>query len=192
MEFNDLPIGDAIGYLRDRHGIEIQLDEKSLVGSGIKTESPLTMNVKGISLRSALRLMLSRLSDNAVFIVADEVLLITSREGTARRKLVRIYDVSDFSDQQGPVGRDPFGPQARQPPPYAAGPSAGVQGLVNVIERAIAPGTWGDKHGSGVVPLVRNDSSLLVVHHSAGVHDEIVDLLSSLREMQRRARRAER
>jgi hypothetical protein len=156
----------------------------------ITSDTPVTRNLKGISLRAALRLLLRPLQ--LTYVVDDEVLLITSHEGAGQRKSIRIYDVSDFAEQQGPVGRDPFGAPSPPPPGYAAGPPAGIQGVVNVIEQAIAPGTWGVKHGSGVVPLVRKDSAHLVVHHSANVHDEIVDLLSSLREMQRRARRAER
>ena len=190
MEFNDVPLREAINYLKQRHEIEIQIDDRALTDLNITSDTPVTRQLKGISLRSALRLLLRPLQ--LTYVVDDEVLLITSHEGTAYRKLVRIYDVTDFAEQHGPVGRDPFGPQGQEPPPYAAGPMTGVQGLVNVIERAIAPGTWGDKHGSGVVPLMRNDTALLVVHHSAGVHDEIVDLLSSLREVQRRGRRAER
>jgi hypothetical protein len=192
FEFNETPLRDAIQYLKDQHGIEIQIDEKELTESGVKRDAPVTLAVKGVSLRSALRLLLSQVSNSATFVVADEVLLITTREGARKRTSVRIYDVSDFAEPQVAVGGDPFGPQAPAPPPYAAGPQSGVHGLVNVIERAIAPGTWGADHGSGVVPLVRNDSALLVVHHSAGVHDEIVDLLSSLREMRKRGRRAER
>jgi hypothetical protein len=192
MEFNDLPLRDAVGYLKDKHGIEIQIDEKDLAECGVKKDAPITLTVKGISLRSALRLLLSQLSKSATFVVADEVLLITSREGAMQRKSVRIYDVSDFVEPRSTAGGDPFGAPAPAPPPYAAGTLTGVQGLLNVIERAIAPGTWGAEQGTGVVPLVRNDSALLVVHHSASVHDEIVDLLSSLREMRKQGRRAEK
>jgi hypothetical protein len=192
MDFNDVPLRDGIAFLKDLHGIEIQIDEKELSESGVKKDAPVTLQVKGISLRSALRLLLSQLSNNATFVVSDEVLLITTREGARQRKSVRIYDVSDFAEPPAALGSSPFGSQAPAPPQYAAGPQSGVHGLVNVIAQAIAPGTWGTDHGSGVVPLVRNDSALLVVHHSAHVQDEIVDLLSSLREMQKPRRRAER
>jgi hypothetical protein len=192
MDFTDTPLRDVMAFLKDQHGIEIQIDEKELAESGVKKDAPVTLAVKGITLRSALRLLLSQLSKSANFVVADEVLLITSREGAMQRKSVRIYDVSDFAEPPVAMGSNSYGPPAAAPPQYAAGSQSGVHGLVNVIEQAIAPGTWGADHGSAVVPLVRNDSALLVVHHSPGVQDEIVDLLSSLREMRKPRRRAER
>jgi hypothetical protein len=192
MDFTDTPLRDVMAFLKDQHGIEIQIDEKELAECGVKKDAPVTLAVKGITLRSAMRLLLSQLSKSATFVVSDEVLLITSREGAMQRKSVRIYDVSDFSEPPVAMGSNAFGHQAAAPPQYAAGPQSGVHGLVNVIEQAIASGTWGADHGSGVVPLMSNDSALLVVHHSPGVQDEIVDLLSSLREMRKRARRAER
>jgi hypothetical protein len=191
FEFNDTPFSTGIDFLRDKHGIEMQIDEKWLGEEGVTSDSAVTLQLKGVSLRSGLRLLLSQLSNSATFVVCDEVLLITTRDGARQRKSVRIYDVSDFAEPQVTAGRDAVGTA----PPATSYPGAqpgGVQNLVNVIEQAISPGTWGSDHGSGVVPLVRNDSALLVVHHSAGVQDEIVDLLSSLREMRRRARRTER
>ena len=45
---------------------------------GIGTDTPVTKNLKGITLRSALRLMLRELS--LTYIIKDEVLLITTPE----------------------------------------------------------------------------------------------------------------
>jgi hypothetical protein len=191
FDFNDTPLSDGIDFLRDKHGIEIQFDIKELSENGVKKDAPVTLAVKGVSLRSALRLLLLQLSNSATFVVSDEVLLITTRDGARQRSSVRIYDVSDFAESQAAAGRYAVG----SAPPATSYPGAqpgSVHDLLNVIEQAISPGTWGPDHGSGAVPLVRNDSALLVVHHSANVHDEIVDLLSSLRELRKRARRAEK
>ena len=58
LEFVETPLTDVIDYLKDYHKIEIQLDKKALDDVGIGTDTPVTINLKGISLRSALRLML--------------------------------------------------------------------------------------------------------------------------------------
>ena len=109
FDFTDLPLRDVIQFLKDQHRIEMQLDEKRLAESNVTGDSPITMQVRGISLRSALRLLLSRLSEDATFVVADEFLLITTRQGDRLRKTVRIYDVSDFVEPQVAVGGNPYG-----------------------------------------------------------------------------------
>ena len=81
-----MPLRDAVEFIKDKHGIEIQLDERLLTEATVTTDTPITINVKGTSLRSAFRLMLSRLPNHPTFIIQDEVLLITSRE-TVRRSI---------------------------------------------------------------------------------------------------------
>ena len=76
LEFIETPLQDVIDYLKDYHGIEIQLDKKSLDEMSIGTDTPVTKNLKGISLRSALRLMLRELG--LTYVIQDEVLLITT------------------------------------------------------------------------------------------------------------------
>ena len=61
LEFIETPLSDVIDYLKDYHNIEIQLDNKALTDVGIGSDTPVTKNLKGISLRSALRLLLGDL-----------------------------------------------------------------------------------------------------------------------------------
>ncbi len=67
LEFTDQPLSDVIDYLKDYHSqmlghpIEIQLDTKALNDAGIAPDTPVTKNLKGITLRSALRLLLKEL-----------------------------------------------------------------------------------------------------------------------------------
>ena len=65
-----------IDYLKDLHSIEIQIDEKALADMGIGSDTPITRNLKGITLRSALRLMLKEL--DLTYVIRDEVLSITT------------------------------------------------------------------------------------------------------------------
>ena len=61
LEFVDTPLTDVIDYLKDYHQIEIQLDKKAMDEAGIGTDITVTKNLKGVSLKSALRLMLREL-----------------------------------------------------------------------------------------------------------------------------------
>ena len=61
IEFVETPLQDVVDYLKDLHKIEIQLDKKELESMSIGSDTLVTKNLKGISLRSALKLMLDEL-----------------------------------------------------------------------------------------------------------------------------------
>ena len=56
--FIEAPLQEVLDSLKEQHRIEIQIDNKALEDVGIGTDSPVTVDLKGISLRSALNLML--------------------------------------------------------------------------------------------------------------------------------------
>ncbi|HUG92818.1 MAG TPA: hypothetical protein VML55_18395, partial [Planctomycetaceae bacterium] len=58
IEFIDQPLKEAMEYTNDAHGITILLDEKALQDDGIQTDEPLNYVLSGITLRSALNIML--------------------------------------------------------------------------------------------------------------------------------------
>ena len=94
MEFIETPLSDVIDFLKDHHHIEIQLDNKALSDVGIGSDTPVTKNLKGISLRSALNLLLRDL--NLTWTIQNEVLLITTPEEAENQLITKVYDVSDL------------------------------------------------------------------------------------------------
>lgn len=74
----ECPLQDVVDQLKDQHGIEIQLDKRNLENVGIPTDTPITRKFDGITLRSALRLILRDLK--LAYVVQDEVLLITTED----------------------------------------------------------------------------------------------------------------
>jgi hypothetical protein len=77
VAFTEKPFSDVIDYLKQRHAIEIQLDNKALGDAGILGNMPITRSIKGVTLRSALNLLLADL--DMTYVVHDGVLLITSK-----------------------------------------------------------------------------------------------------------------
>ena len=94
LEFIETPLEDVVAFLRDQHGIPIEIDKKALDNVGVGTDTPVTRNLKGISLRSALRLILKDLG--LTYIIRDEVLLITSSEEAEKELVTRVYPVGDL------------------------------------------------------------------------------------------------
>ena len=58
MDFLDDPLSDAVTYLENLHGIQIEIDQKALDDIALTTDTPVTKQLSGITLRSALKLML--------------------------------------------------------------------------------------------------------------------------------------
>ena len=69
--------------MRETYQIPIIIDQRALDDSGMGSDRPVTISLRGISLRSVLKLMLSEL--DLTYVVHDPVLKITTPEGAAKR-----------------------------------------------------------------------------------------------------------
>jgi hypothetical protein len=76
FDFIETPLQDVVDYLKDLHHIEIQLDQKALAAAGVSTDMPITVSLRGVALRSALRLVTRDLG--LTYLVGDGYLLITT------------------------------------------------------------------------------------------------------------------
>ena len=94
LDFRKTPIAEAVGYMKDFVGVEIQLDLKALREAGVESDTPITFDVKGVTLKSALNLMLRPL--DLTYVYKDEVLLITTPEQVEKYLKVKVYDVRDL------------------------------------------------------------------------------------------------
>ncbi len=92
----ETPLADVLAYLAERHQIPIQLDRRALDEVGIATDTPVVRELRDITLRSALRLVLRDL--NLTYVVKDEVLLVTTPETAASEEFMRtkVYPVADL------------------------------------------------------------------------------------------------
>lgn len=90
----DTPLTDVVDKLKQQHGIEIQLDKTALEEESIDTEMPITLDVHGISLAAALRLMLT--SNQMMYVIEDEVVKITTQTKAEESLSTRVYPVADL------------------------------------------------------------------------------------------------
>jgi hypothetical protein len=75
VKFADTPLGDALKFLSKAHGINIVVDLVALQQAGVTSKVPVSMEVSGVTLRSALKTMLP---EGLVAVVQGEVLKITT------------------------------------------------------------------------------------------------------------------
>lgn len=101
IEFVEDPLQDLVDYLRDYHKTHIQLDRKALGDAGIKTDVPVTWNVKGVTLHGALRLILGQAG--LVHVIRDGTILITTPE--RGRQLVQAGAIDPAGYCSPPAGK---------------------------------------------------------------------------------------
>lgn len=94
VEFVDTPLSDAILYLKDLHGINIILDTQALQDDGVLTDTPINLQLAGVSFRSVLKLMLENLQ--LTYIIDDEVMKITTSAKATDKLYTRVYPVGDL------------------------------------------------------------------------------------------------
>ena len=97
LEFTDAPLQDVIDYLKQTKEIEIQLDKRVLEDVNVTSDTPVTINVKGISLKSALRIMLRNMQPELTYMIKNEVLLITTPDVASEELTVKVYPVADLA-----------------------------------------------------------------------------------------------
>ncbi len=94
FEFFEAPLSEVVNRLKDDHEIPIVMDDRALADASIGTDTLITKSLKGISLRSALRLMLK--DHGLSYVVKDEVLVITTKEEAETSLKTKVYPVADL------------------------------------------------------------------------------------------------
>ena len=167
--FLEAPLNEVLEYLKVRHQIEVQIDHKAFEDVGIGADTPVTIDLKGISLRSALNLMLKRLS--LTWIIEDEVLMITTPEEAEQQLLTKLYEVADLvtcRDEHDVLWED-------------------YDTLIDVIASTIKPTSWDMEGGPGSIKgATLGTAKVLVVSETREVHEQIADLLVKIREVARK------
>ncbi len=164
MEFSDESFENIIDYLKDKHHIEIQLDRKALEEVGFATDKPLTINLKGVTLRSALQLLLR--GEGLTYTIRDEVLLITTPDEDQNALTTELYEVADLVACKDEKGR----------------PWDDYRTLVDLITSHIQPTTWDAVGGPGAITgATFGSAKVVVVTQTFQNHEQIEDLLARIR-----------
>ncbi|HWB13230.1 MAG TPA: hypothetical protein VG826_28650 [Pirellulales bacterium] len=171
VDFNENPLDAVIDFLKQQHKIDIQLDNKALSDAGIGSDTPLTLKLQSITLRSALRLMLGQL--DLTYVAADGYLLITSKTEAENMLRVKVYPVRDLVTLDSEF-RPPQPPDQRNREDY--------QSLIELITTTIAPTAWDEVGGPGSMQGYAHSHSITFAQMDE-VHDEALELLTALRRV---------
>jgi len=149
LEFIETPLEDVVAFLESGRDVEVTLDTRALNDVGLGTDTPITINVKGVKLSSALSLMLRPLEltwtadKNGIRITTPEV---------AEGKIELVHY---------PVNGLVQGGQADH--------------LIEAVTSCVAPQSWDQVGGPGSIRL--GIRGTLDVRQSFGVHQQVAQLL---------------
>ncbi len=169
LEFIETPLEEVVEFLKDQHVIPIEFDTRALDDCGIGTDTPITRNLKGIRLRSALRLILDDLG--CTYITKHETLMITTSEAADAHVETHVYSLHRLGDVDS-------------------------EALAKVIQSTIRPDTWrtsvssdetspddGKTQQNPRLATVEAMPGGLVIKQSQHAHEEVMDLLIQLERL---------
>jgi RNA polymerase sigma factor (sigma-70 family) len=157
LEFIDTPMTQVAMILSETYGVPILFDNVALELEGISPDVAVNITVREIPLRSALRLMLNKISSELAYIVRDDVLLITSREVAESNLETHVYDMREaleFLDVKLPD-------------------------IVDRIPSAIVPDSWRD-NGTGDGTIETLGDFYVAVNQTQEVHEEFARFLAQI------------
>ncbi len=159
VDVKEVPLEEVVRRFRMKNHVQIQFDMNALKDAAIDPAAlPVTLQVKDLTLRSALKLILSQF--NLTYIIQDEVLQITTKDKANTRLAAHVYDVRDVL----PTGENN---------------QVDFDSLMNLISTTIAVQSWSDVGGQGTIQAL--EPATLVVSQTDEVQEEIGLLLKALR-----------
>ncbi|MCO6043152.1 DUF4974 domain-containing protein [Aeoliella sp. ICT_H6.2] len=163
LVFQGAPLARVVDLLQEEYDIEVQLDVPALDDLGLSTHEPIDANLRSISLGAGLRILLRQLE--LVYVIEDEVLLITTEEEAWSHQITAVYPVGDLLQPQDADGNPS---------------SATMDDLIDLIISNTRSDRW-TYEGGPERYLSAIQPGLLVVSVNQDLHEQIQQLLAALR-----------
>lgn len=98
LSVENVPMSRVVDHLREFSGANIVVNWKVLESAGIAKDTPITLNVRELTLRKMLRLVLDQAGTTSllVFNVSDNVIEVTTQEDADRKMITKVYVVDDL------------------------------------------------------------------------------------------------
>lgn len=150
LDFEETPLNDVVVHIREALGIPVRLDLRALDDAGLDPDAPITAAVQDVSLGAALRTILGGL--DMAYVVRDEQLVLTTRDAAEQVLSIASYPIPLTDDGAS---------------------------LARLITATVAPETWGDVGGPGMIEL-DTCATRLAVSQTERVHEQVAELLAAM------------
>ncbi|MFM9961109.1 MAG: hypothetical protein ACKV2Q_07775 [Planctomycetaceae bacterium] len=184
VHFENAPLSKVIDHLSEVAKVNIVLDHDGLKDESLTPQTPVSLAVDQIQLRSALALLLEPL--NLDFTQDADGLKVSSTQRIQGAHIVMTYSVADLvCPIEGlEIQLTKNGATTPQKKRIAEDVAAiSFDELVKLIRSTVAPTSWSEVGGTGLIKA-HPESLSLVIRQSRAVHDELRDLLEQLRRLQ--------
>ena len=94
LHFDNAPLAQVLKFISETQGINVVVDEAGLSEEGLTSSIPVSINLDGITMKSAMNLLLKPL--NLDYTIEDEVLKITSKLRQQGDMVASVYQVADL------------------------------------------------------------------------------------------------
>src|SRR5690606_32831857 len=94
LQFEGAPMTDVMKHVANMLGITVYVDIPALAEVGVESNTPISIDVDGIMLKSALNLILQPMELG--YTIEDEVLKITNRQRQQGKQIQVVYPVADL------------------------------------------------------------------------------------------------
>ncbi len=178
LRFKETPLHEVVKAVGRQFGITVSLDNLALDTVGLGSDTPVTLDARGLTLGAALRHLLRPLE--LTYQVRNDLLLITTQEEVNANLHTWVYPVpdlttSDFGAWRSRQGRD--GDRDFQLDLVIKGD---YDTLRELIMQAVEPAFWDEVGGHGSIAASRV-ANALVISQTKETHEQIVNLFQTLR-----------
>jgi len=166
--FDEEPLNAVVAEIEKQYAIQVTMNIRAFDEIGISGDAPVTSKLRNVSLKHALRTILSDLELD--YSIWGETLLITASEDTERLLVTRVYPVNDLVElgiSQSYCGN-------YQP--------SELDEIETVITSTIAVDSWDAVGGPASLIPCSKPNFFLVCSQTEAVHDEIAALLAEIRK----------
>lgn len=205
-QFNDTPLGNVVTFLAAVTSLNIDVDWQSLSNAGIDKETPVTLNLTNVPIRTVLDRVVEKVSpdplgtNGAGWSMTDGVLTIASREVINKNKAIVIYDIRDLiieipnytnapqfdlqqvlqqaSQRGGGGGQSPFQDSQDDNSPRRSLEER-TNDIITIITNNIDNQGW--RENGGDVGFIQQLQGSLIITNTPANHRAISGLLSQLR-----------
>ena len=157
--FSARKLSEVVEDIAEQYKINILVDHRSLEEIGVTADLPVTISIKRVKLKSALRYILKDM--DLTFINLNGVLWITAAEGQCEANLLdRIYWIegTEFDSDT-------------------------LNDLITLVQTTISPDTWEALGGRSTMTAgPKSDRPFVLVSTTRAIHEEIDHLLQGLRD----------
>jgi hypothetical protein len=162
VNFKNSRFDDVMEYLQTLIGQPIIVEPGALKEAEITYETPITLNAKGITARTALRKILAELGLS--YVIKDETIQVTTLQRARDTMVVRSYPVADLVLLQRPEFGQ-FG--GRFVTPFEV--QKNVEELMRMLQNSVDAGSWQLNGGTGTIAY-HAPSNSLIIKQTAEVH----------------------